>query len=290
MSNRRVLVTGANGYIGTHVIKELLARGCEVVACDFEFDNLPQSITKLSVDIFNSDFDVYNMAGRPDNLIHLAWRNGFKHNAETHITDWPLHVNFLMRMIDSGVKDISVMGSMHEVGYWEGAITEDTPTNPMSLYGVAKNALRQVMEIIVKNTEVNFKWLRGYYIYGDDRKSNSVLGKILEAEERGQKKFPFTSGKNLYDYISVDDLARQIVAASLQNEYHGIINCCSGKPISLGEMAENFIKMHNLKIELQYGVFPDRVYDSPGVWGDADKINKIVGAEKKQPKISRSNK
>ena len=77
------------------------------------------------------------MSGKPDNLIHLAWRNGFQHNAQTHIADWPLHVNFLTRMIDSGIKNISVMGSMHEVGYWEGAIKEDTPTNPMSFYGVA---------------------------------------------------------------------------------------------------------------------------------------------------------
>ena len=171
------------------------------------------------------------------------------------------------------------MGSMHEIGYWEGAIKADTPTKPMSFYGVAKNSLRQVMEIIVKNTEVNFQWLRGYYIYGDDRRSSSVLGKILEAEERGQEVFPFTSGKNLYDYISVDDLAKQIVAASLQDKYTGIINCCSGKPVSLGEMAEKFIKMHNLKIKLQYGAFPDRTYDSPGVWGDASIINKILCEE-----------
>ena len=279
MCNRRVLVTGANGYIGTHVVKELLARGCEVVACDFEFNNLPENVNKLSADIFNPDFDIYNMSGKPDNLIHLAWRNGFQHNAQTHIADWPLHVNFLTRMINSGIKNISVMGSMHEIGYWEGAIKADTPTKPMSFYGVAKNSLRQVMEIIVKNTEVNFQWLRGYYIYGDDRRSSSVLGKILESEERGQEVFPFTSGKNLYDYISVDDLAKQIVAASLQDKYTGIINCCSGKPVSLGEMAEKFIKMHNLKIKLQYGAFPDRTYDSPGVWGDASIINKILCEE-----------
>ena len=281
MCNRRVLVTGANGYIGVHVVKELLARGCEVVACDIGFDSLPAEVTKLSADIFAKYSDIYDLAGQPDTLIHLAWRNGFRHNAETHISDLSAHVNFLTQMINDGVKNISVMGSMHEVGYWEGAITADTPTNPMSFYGIAKNSLRQTMEIIVKNTDVNFHWLRGYYIYGDDCRSSSVLGKILEAEARGQKEFPFTSGKNLYDYISVDELAKQIVAASLQNKYCGIINCCSGEPISLGEMAEKFIKLHNLKIKLQYGAFPDRTYDSPGVWGDASTINKILCEEEK---------
>lgn len=276
MGNKRILVTGANGYIGAHVVKALLARGCEVVACDFCFDHVPPKAIRLSENIFSADTDIYNLAGKPDVLIHLAWRNGFYHNAETHMADLPLHIDFLTRMINAGIKNISVMGSMHEIGYWEGAITADTPTNPMSFYGIAKNALRQAMEATVKNTEVNFHWLRGYYIYGDDRRSSSVLGKILEADERGQEVFPFTSGKNLYDYISVDELAKQIVAASLQNKYCGIINCCTGKPISLGAMAEEFIALHGLKIKLQYGAFPDRAYDSPGVWGDASIINKIL--------------
>jgi len=178
--------------------------------------------------------------------------------------------------VDAGLKNLSVMGSMHEVGYWEGAITADSPTNPLSYYGIAKNALRQALEVMAKGKDVSFHWLRGYYIYGNDAKSNSVLGKLLLADREGKALFPFTSGKNLYDYISVEELARQIVAASLQTKITGIINCCSGVPISLSEMAEKFIRDNGLKIRLQYGAFPDRPYDSPGVWGDATLIQKIM--------------
>lgn len=276
MKSKRVLVTGANGYIGTHVVKALLAQGHRVVACDLAFDRVPDGAQRLDADIFAPDADIYRQAGEPDCLIHLAWRNGFRHNADTHIADLPLHVGFLSRMLDAGLKSLSVMGSMHEVGYWEGAITADTPTRPLSFYGVAKNALRQAVEILIKDKDVCFHWLRGYYIYGDDAHSSSVLGKLLEAEQRGQALFPFTSGKNRYDYIEVGELARQIAAASLQTRYQGIINCCSGDPVSLGEMAERFIRMHGLKIRLQYGAFPDRPYDSPGVWGDAAVIRQIL--------------
>ncbi|MBR4170645.1 MAG: NAD(P)-dependent oxidoreductase, partial [Kiritimatiellae bacterium] len=62
----------------------------------------------------------------------------------------------------------------------------------------------------------------------------------------------------------------------LQTEVAGIVNCCSGKPLSLAEAVEEFIKSNRLKIRLQYGAFPDRPYDSPGVWGNAFKIEKII--------------
>lgn len=272
----KVLVTGANGYIGTCVVAELQKRGCEVVACDVAFTNLPGNVDKLAADIFDPDVDIYNLAGQPDCLIHLAWRNGFQHNADTHLQDLPHHFDFLKKMVEAGCKKLSVMGSMHEVGYWEGAITAESPTNPLSLYGIAKNSLRQALEVFTKGKDVSFHWLRGYYIYGNDAKSNSVLGKILAADKEGKELFPFTSGKNLYDYISVAELARQIVVASVQDKYTGIINCCSGVPISLSEMAEKFIRENGLKIKLQYGAFPDRPYDSPGVWGDASLIQKIL--------------
>ena len=93
----------------------------------------------------------------------------------------------------------------------------------------------------------------------------------------GKEKFPFTTGKNLYDFIKVDELAEQIVAVASQTEVDGVINCCSGKLVSLAEKMEEFIEEHHLKIRLDYGAFPDREYDSPGIWGNPDKIQKIMG-------------
>ena len=280
MGQKRYLVTGANGYIGKHVVDELLRLGYGVVACDVNFDAVSPEAEKLSVDISDSSINVFELAGKPDGMIHLAWRNGFKHNADTHLKDLSIHTEFIERMINAGLKSITVMGSMHEVGYFEGAIKPDSPANPLSLYAIAKNSLRQAVEVLSKGKDVSFKWLRGFYIYGDDEKSNSVLGKILLADREGKKSFPFTSGKNLYDFIHVEKLAEQIVAAAVQDKYTGIINCCTGNPISLSEMAERFIKENNLSIRLEYGAFPDRPYDSPGIWGDATLINKILSERK----------
>ena len=88
--------------------------------------------------------------------------------------------------------------------------------------------------------------------------------------------FPFTTGTNKYDFISVTDLARQISEASVQNNVEGIINVCSGKPVALKVMVEKFIKDNSLNICPEYGAFPDRKYDSPAIWGDNSKIQKIL--------------
>ena len=272
----KVLVTGANGYIGSHVVTELLARGHEVYAADVNFSNIDQRAIPVRADLFSGSQDIYREMMEPDVCIHLAWRNGFVHNADSHILELPAHYLFLKHMIEGGLKHLVVMGSMHEIGYWEGAIDENTPSNPLSLYGVAKNTLRQIMKEVAAKENICLQWNRGYYIMGDDLKNNSIFAKILKAAMEGKKTFPFTSGKNLYDFIRIEELARQIAAVSEQTEVDGEINCCTGKPVSLAEQVESFIKENNLDITLEYGAFPDREYDSPGVWGNPEKIQKIL--------------
>ena len=78
------------------------------------------------------------------------------------------------------------------------------------------------------------------------------------------------------DPISAKLVANMIVAASVQEEINGIINVCTGKPMSLADRVEQFLRDKNYKIKLDYGAFPDRPYDSPGTWGDPTKINRIL--------------
>ena len=185
----------------------------------------------------------------------------------------------MFNLIDNGLPIIACMGTMHEVGYHEGAIDENTPCNPLSNYGVSKNQLRQDLENYCKGKECNFQWLRAFYIYGDDIYGNSIFCKIRQAVNDGKESFPFTTGKNKFDFIHVDELAKQISMCVMQNKVNGIINVCSGKSISLAEQIEWYIRYNNLPIKLDYGKYPDRLYDSPCVYGDNKKINKILGGE-----------
>lgn len=274
---KKILVTGANGYIGRHVVKNLLDMGAEVVAVDFRTDEVDERATRINnIDIFSGRDDLFVVLGSPDACLHMAWKDGFVHNSSAHMDYLSQHYQFIKNMTEQGLKQIAVMGSMHEVGYFEGAIDENTPCNPSSMYGIAKDALRRSIFLLLKNTDVVVQWLRAYYIYGDDLKNNSIFAKLTMAAQEGKKTFPFTTGKNKYDFIHVDELAKQIAASVMQTEVDGIINVCSGVPVSLADKVEGFIKEHNFDIELEYGAFPDRPYDSPAVWGNNEKIRKIM--------------
>lgn len=271
----KILVTGANGYIGTGVVKALLSLNQEVIATDFNIDSIDARAKSVSGNIFEIE-NPYEYFDKPDIVLHLAWRNGFVHNAESHLGDLPNHFYFLSKMAESGVKKIVALGSMHEIGFWEGRIKENTPCNPMSLYGISKNALRESLELLCKQKNTMFQWIRGYYIVGNSEKGASIFSKITAAEKDGKTDFPFTTGKNQYDFIDYDEFCNQIANVTINNDILGIINCCSGVPESLASRVERFIKDNHYKIKLNYGAFPDRPYDSLVVWGDNSKIQKIL--------------
>jgi len=279
---KKILITGAGGYIGRHVVKKLLEHNVQVVATDLYVDEIDRRAQIIKADIFREEEDLFEYFGSLDVCVHMAWRDGFVHNSDTHMGDLSRHYNFLQKMINSGIKQLAVMGTMHEIGYYEGAIDENTPCNPISMYGIAKDALRKSTELLVKRKDIVFQWLRGFYIYGDDKKNNSIFAKIVLAAEEGKTEFPFTTGKNLYDFIHVEELANQIATCMVQSDVTGIINCCTGKPISLAEKVENFIKEHDLNIRLLYGAFPDRQYDSPGIWGNNEKIKIVMNKGKRK--------
>lgn len=275
----KVLVTGANGYLGQGIVKALLDNGADVVATGRHIDRIDTRAKIKQCDLYSVD-NPYEFFEKPDILLHLAWRDGFVHYSDAHIDDLPRHYAFLKSFAKTDIQKIVVMGSMHEIGFFEGSIKEDTPCHPITPYGISKNALRELTKMICSQEKISFQWLRGYYIVGNSQYGSSIFSKITAAEAEGKEEFPFTMGQNQFDFIDYDDFCMQVAKTVIQSEVLGIINICSGHPEKLADRVERFIKENGYKIKLKYGAFPDRPYDSKAVWGDSYKIDQIMGNNK----------
>lgn len=275
----KILVTGANGYLGQGIVRHLIDNGHTVIATDIKTDYIDKRAERMACDLFALE-DHYSYFGNPDVLVHLAWRDGFVHYSNAHIEDLPKHYSFIKKFSESEVEQICVMGSMHEIGFYEGSIREDTPCNPTTPYGISKNSLRQLSQMLCKQNNKKFLWMRGYYIVGNSEYGSSIFSKITAAELRGDKEFPFTLGQNQFDFYDYEDFCEGVARATCQSEVLGVINVCSGHPEKLADRVERFIKENGYSIKLKYGAFPDRPYDSKAVWGDNSKLNQILDQSK----------
>ena len=277
----KILVTGANGYLGRGIVKALLDNGATVIATDFNVDAVDKRAIKMSADLF-SVTDPYEYFQKPDVLLHLAWKDGFAHSSDAHFDFLPKHYHFIKSFSESPIKQIAVMGTMHEIGFFEGPIKEDTPCHPLNNYGIAKNALRDYAKFACEIHGKIFQWLRGFYIVGTSSNGNSIFAKIVQAANEGKHEFPFTSGLNQYDFLDYEEFCKDVALSVLQNEVTGIINICSGRPVSLKDRVERFIKENRFDIKLVYGAYPDRPYDSKAVWGDNIKLVCVLNGSKKE--------
>ncbi|BDI21631.1 NAD(P)-dependent oxidoreductase [Herbiconiux sp. L3-i23] len=276
---KTVVVTGAGGYVGRHVVSAVADLGYRAVALARRVDgaDLDERAEVVEADVLGADFDVTTLEPVEEiaAVIHLAWEDGFVHNSPSHMSNLSAHYRFLTGLADQGIARVAALGTMHEVGYWEGAVTAGTPTDPINLYGVAKDALRRSSTLAIGD-RADYVWLRAFYILGDDRRNRSIFAKLLEAAERGETTFPFTTGRTLYDFIDVRELGQQIALAATTAGVTGVVNVCSGQPQTLAARVEQFIVDNDLDMTLQYGAFPDRPYDSPGIWGDATQITALM--------------
>ncbi len=284
----KLLVSGATGFIGNYIIKELLkCTDIEVIATSLD------PITKVknkewfkavkykARDLNEVKENYFTFFENPDLLIHLSWQGLPNYNELFHIErNLYTNYNFIKNMIENGLRNLTVIGTCLEYGMQEGSLSEEMPTNPITAYGLGKDTLRKFIKELKKKYEFTFKWIRLFYIYGRGQSPKSIISQLDQALKNNEEVFNMSKGDQLRDYLQVEKVADYIVQISLQNEINGIINCCSGKPISIKNLVKAHLKMRKKNIKLNLGYYPYPDYEPMAFWGDTKKLNSIIKKQK----------
>jgi nucleoside-diphosphate-sugar epimerase len=279
----RVMVTGATGFVGRHVVEALLERGHAVAAVARDAGRarlLPwfDRVDFMACDLHH-DHRTLLLNGQPDALIHLAWPGLPNYRGFFHLSrNLPGDLAFLEAAVDSGVGHIVVAGTCLEYGMQSGPLNELADTAPTTAYGLAKDALRKSLQLLQHEKRFTLQWMRLFYMYGEGQNPNSLIAKLDRAIDERAPFFEMSPGDQLRDYLPVEEVAENF-ALALENAVscNGVINCCRGIPTSVFDLVSRWCMARSSEIQLRRGCFPYLDYEPMAFWGVPAKLNALKG-------------
>lgn len=275
----KIAVTGATGFIGGVVLAELSRHGIAAVGCvrtgHETFSVAGHQV--ISLDIHDAASDTYERLGRPDILIHLAWSGLPNYRSLHHIeTELPAQYRFLSGLVKAGLPSLVVAGTCFEYGMQSGPLHEALPTRPDNPYGFAKDALRRKLEFLKAVQPFALTWARFFYLHGGGQAENSLLPQLRRAVAAGEKVFNMSGGEQLRDYLPVEEAARLLVKLAVSSRDNGVVNICSGKPVSVRRLVEGWVRDNGWTINLKLGHYPYPDYEPMAFWGDRQKLDALL--------------
>lgn len=271
----KVAVTGGTGFIGNHVVNALLDDGMEVTVTGMHTRKAMQYPWFKKVNFFELDInaspseEVLKKIASSDKLIHLAWSGLPNYKELFHFEKnlFPQYL-FLKKLVSLGLKDITITGTCLEYGMKEGPLNTRMTADPQNPYALGKDTLRRFLQQLQTKETFKLKWLRLFYMYGEGQSEKSILSQLEKALKNGDKVFNMSGGEQLRDYLPVKMVAELIINAALDNEKNGVYNICSGIPISIKELVEDYLKNNNKIIKLNLGYHPYPDYEPMAFWGE----------------------
>lgn len=253
---KRVLVTGAAGFIGRACVASLAARGFEVhgtgrVVAPPGFAGVRWHSTDL---LDATGRTALLAAARPSHLLHLAWeaRPGIYRDSPDNAAWAAASLDLLGRALETGVERVLGIGTCFEYGPSDAPCVETlTPCRPRTLYGHAKLQAAEGFAAAAK-AGAGVAWGRVFFPFGPGEPVSKLIPTLIRSLLAGQD-FPCSHGEQLRDFIYVEDLAAAI-AAVLDSDLTGWVNLGSGDSRSLRSVIDFFACRLGAEQCVQYGV------------------------------------
>ncbi len=277
---KRVLLTGAGGYIGRHMLQDLVARDYEVHAVSRHpppctIDDVVWHGTDL-LDAAATRNLVSDVAAT--HLVHLAWitEPGIYWESPENENWLSASFSLLESFAECGGLRALLAGTCAEYDWSTGHCVEDTtPLRGKSLYAQSKLAFRDTAFAVAKSTELSVAWARVFFSFGPHERPERLVPAVVRALLAGDRA-SCGDGSLVRDFMYVEDVAGAM-AAVLDSEFTGDINIASGLPMSLGDLVNRIaVRLHAAE-RVDFGHSPRRPDDPQKITADNSRLSHVIG-------------
>ena len=260
-----VHLLGGNGFIGSAIKQYSNVFSPVKLIC---WSHRP-SVGDHFFDLFTPESWINLCNAQPEVVLFLSWPGLPDYNGTFHlIRNMPMAFQLFEALASSGCQKIVVSGTCYEYGLQNGCLREDSPVHPCNLYGIAKNALREGLELLCKSSSIKMAWARIFYPYGSQQNPRSLYPSLIKAINANQETFHISSGRQIRDFIEVSIVAQQLMQITLDPSAEGIFNCGSGLPLSVLEFAEKIVLERGSPMLVKRSTLPDRQDEPLAFWAD----------------------
>jgi nucleoside-diphosphate-sugar epimerase len=280
----RILVTGASGFVGSHVVRALVTAGHEVTALArpassfWRSQDLGDRLTVVRSDMAASSPLLAPLEGwRPEVCIHLAWYAvpGVYLEARDNIDSLVLSLRLLEELAAVGCGHVVMTGSCAEYDTEVGILREDGPVRPATLYAAAKLAANLIGAQRAAQVGIGFAWARLFYLYGPFEDERRLVPSLIQSLLDG-KEFAATAGTQVRDYLHVEDVASAICALALQ-KVGGVYNVCSGEKTPVASLLTEVARIAGRPDLIRLGALPYRGWEPMFICGDNGRLKAATG-------------